>query len=323
MSQMFVAPSDLDESHVPTVELAPSAAAVDAPPPALSRAERRQQRRAGLKLPVRLRPADFKDGSFEDVFQTVNACRNSLYIISASSRYYPKMKLRVLFPYNSAHDIAATTEENGEVVRVERISPGQAGIAIVFQNGQAPSVQVIGNARPAGADRLEGEQRSVARQPFSTSALVTEANTGTMLQGRCSDLSLKGCYVDTMNPFPDGADVNVRLGNESNIFEATGRVAASHIGMGMGIVFVQVSNSQGVTLSRWLDSSLEHSGVKAEVGLRAEVRSEVGNAMQAMVTGSGTAAPDRDLVLKLIRMLQSKGILTKAEAAGLFDEPLY
>jgi hypothetical protein len=46
------------------------------------------------------------------------------------------------------------------------------------------------------------ERREVPRYPFVASAEQIDVNTGTQLSARVSELSLKGCYLDTLNPFP-------------------------------------------------------------------------------------------------------------------------
>src|SRR5580658_7654404 len=82
----------------------------------------------------------------------------------------------------------------------------------------------------AAADR-----RREFRSPFTAAAIVMEPRTQTRIEGRCSDLSLGGCYVDTLNPLPVGAIVRIRIDRNARRFEAGGTVAYSHFALGMGL----------------------------------------------------------------------------------------
>lgn len=102
---------------------------------------------------------------------------------------------------------------------------------------------------------MEQERRRSPRFPFIASAEVHEESDGSRLSARISDLSAAGCYVDTMNPLPDGASVRVRIFNEMQSFEAAATVAYSHTHLGMGLKFIEVHpNSQNV-LREWLSAA--------------------------------------------------------------------
>src|SRR5579859_8165375 len=72
-----------------------------------------------------------------------------------------------------------------------------------------------------GRDRvMEPEQRREPRYPFIACAEVLEEGSGARMNTRISDLSLGGCYVDTINPLPDGTSVQVKIFTETHSFEA-------------------------------------------------------------------------------------------------------
>jgi hypothetical protein len=52
------------------------------------------------------------------------------------------------------------------------------------------------------------------------------------MSARISDLSVSGCYVDTINPLPDGTLVQVKIITETQIFEAPACVVYSHTHLG-------------------------------------------------------------------------------------------
>ena len=65
-----------------------------------ARPERRLNRRAGVSLQVRVRTADFQDGTFEEVRITQNASRKAIYFFTTLDRYYKGMRLYVASPYD-------------------------------------------------------------------------------------------------------------------------------------------------------------------------------------------------------------------------------
>ncbi len=101
------------------------------------------------------------------------------------------------------------------------------------------------------------ERRSAPRHPLVLAAEVVELPRGAKLAARTSDISRTGCYIDTLNPIPQGSQVRVRITHHQEIFEAVGRVVYVSFGLGMGVVFETVSDEQLTRLVRWLDSPNE------------------------------------------------------------------
>jgi len=58
---------------------------------------------------------------------------------------------------------------------------------------------------------MDNERRRAQRHPFIASAEVEDLAVGSRLPTRISDISAGGCYVDTVNPFPDGTGVRVKI----------------------------------------------------------------------------------------------------------------
>src|SRR5713101_1116490 len=63
-----------------------------------TRTERRQMRRAGISLQIRIRSADFNDGNFDEIRLTQNASRKAIYFFTELNRYYKGMRVRVTSP---------------------------------------------------------------------------------------------------------------------------------------------------------------------------------------------------------------------------------
>jgi len=257
----------------------------------LKRKERRTQRRAGVKLAARVRPVEPSNGNFCDVLFTMNASRQGLYFVTTSQRYHQGMRLRVTFPFDAAHDSATASEENGEVTRTERLGDNRMGVA----------VQLQGATRSAGAER-----RLASRHPVSAAAIAVDAQSSLRLQARCSDLSLRGCYLDTLNPFPVGTDAHIELRMGNTSLATYARVNSSHAGMGMGLSFKELSDEQKAVVNKWLNNDRVErlfTGGPSEIVKQAE-------------------SIDRTVAIELIQFMISKGILSKADLAELVSNPV-
>jgi hypothetical protein len=272
-----------------------------------NRQERRRQRRAGVKVLVRLRPGDSRDEKFEEVLGTRNASRANLYVISASRCYYKMMPLLVTFPFNSAHDSASTMEDTAEVVRLDHLPDGRVGVAILFRKPAATADKKSGTA-----EKSNQERRFAIRHAVSASAKLTDWQANTRLQARCSDLSVAGCYIDTLNPFTENTSVHLQLINNQKTLEVDAHVISSHVGMGMGLVFDRLSPEQTLVLVDWLS---KRSAPPLLVGEHLEAA-----AKSTVPEVSGTS--DRALIIKLLRLLEAGGKLTRTEISELLCVPV-
>lgn len=106
---------------------------------------------------------------------------------------------------------------------------------------------------------MDQEQRREPRFSFIASAELLEQNTGSRMKTRISDLSRSGCYVDTVNPLPDGAIVQLKIFTETHSFEAIATVVYSHIHLGMGMKFDEVHAKSKEVLRLWLPENTAES----------------------------------------------------------------
>ena len=75
------------------------------------------------------------------------------------------------------------------------------------------------------------------------------------IASRVSELSLHGCYLDMMNPFPTGTMVLVKISAGDAFFEAKSKIIYSQPNMGAGVGFLQVLPDSQVVLERWLEEA--------------------------------------------------------------------
>ncbi len=75
-----------------------------------------------------------------------------------------------------------------------------------------------------------------------------------LLTARTTNLSLFGCYVYTVDPFPVGTKVSLRILHGGASFAAFGKVVYSKPDSGMGIAFTEIESSGQAILEKWLAS---------------------------------------------------------------------
>lgn len=99
---------------------------------------------------------------------------------------------------------------------------------------------------------MSSERRRFPRYRFVADTEITEVASNTRLGGRSSDLSLGGCFLDMVNPLPEGTEIRVTVHYASASFTALGRVAFAFPNAGMGVVFTNVGDDQLTVLRKWL-----------------------------------------------------------------------
>ncbi len=96
------------------------------------------------------------------------------------------------------------------------------------------------------------KQRSVRRCALVASVEVTELRTGALLSARISELGVGGCYVDALNPFPEGALVGLRILRDQGVFQTKAKVVYCDSRFGMGLAFIELTADQRSILENWL-----------------------------------------------------------------------
>jgi PilZ domain len=221
---------------------------------------RRRNSRARISLPIRVRSADFADDHVDEVRATVNVSRGGVYLSSQRSSYRRGMRVLLTIP---CKDFAgAGPEEPGEVVRVEHLKDGRAGVAIrLVKSTESRAAHRVYS--PRAEETRKGpipEYRLAPRSHFLTEAEVMETPAGTWLKARLSDLSLRGCYVDTLHPLPIGTRIRLRIVRDNIILEALATVIYNQSRLGMGVFFAQLSPEHKSILENWLADVVKDEG---------------------------------------------------------------
>jgi hypothetical protein len=81
---------------------------------------------------------------------------------------------------------------------------------------------------------------------------------GTLVLGQLSELSCRGCYIDTLEPIPVGTQFDLRICDGMTTCELHGKAIYMHSGSGLGIfgigvVFGEVAVDQRSAIDAWLN----------------------------------------------------------------------
>ena len=102
---------------------------------------------------------------------------------------------------------------------------------------------------------MEQERRQVPRYPFIANADLVEERSDMRIATRVSELSAGGCYLDMMNPLPEGTLVRVKISAGADFFEAKAEIAYSLAQLGVGIRFMEVEPQYRAVLQGWLEKA--------------------------------------------------------------------
>jgi hypothetical protein len=156
----------------------------------------------------------------------------------------------------------------------------------------------------------EADRRGTGRHTVTASAEVIELSSGARFSTRTTDLGPGGCFVDTMVPFPVGANVRLKVQKGKSQFETGGLVVYSQAGLGMGIAFSDMAPSQRSALDAWL------------VELTGEKQLAAHEFSYASAESKGDRPVEKAALARLVRLMISKGLLTEAEGASILVDPL-
>jgi len=101
----------------------------------------------------------------------------------------------------------------------------------------------------------EEQRRRNPRYAFIASAELFEPVTKMKIATRVSELSLQGCYLDMLNPFPEDTIALVKISVGQTVFESKVRVVYAHSNLGVGLVFLEPDPKSVELLKSWIDEA--------------------------------------------------------------------
>ena len=100
---------------------------------------------------------------------------------------------------------------------------------------------------------MEREKRRSPRYIFIASAELYEERTDQRVASRVSELSLHGCYLDMMNPFPEGTLILLKIFAGDLTFQSKAKIIYATANVGAGVAFLEVEPKYQYILQRWID----------------------------------------------------------------------
>jgi hypothetical protein len=92
---------------------------------------------------------------------------------------------------------------------------------------------------------------------------------GTSVPAQLSELSSRGCYIDTLEPIPMRTKLRLRICDGMSTYELQGKVIYMHSGgglgiFGMGVLFGEMAAEQHSAIEAWLgELAGKHAGPRS------------------------------------------------------------
>jgi len=83
-------------------------------------------------------------------------------------------------------------------------------------------------------------------------AEIVDEKENARTSSQISDLSPRGCYVEMLNPFPQGTNVLIEIYTETEFLEVHATVAYLEPKQGMGLTFSELPPQFAGVLNKWL-----------------------------------------------------------------------
>ncbi len=100
---------------------------------------------------------------------------------------------------------------------------------------------------------MRWERRKAPRYPFRAMAEIVHEKEPVRVSSRVSDLSLHGCYVEMIDPFPPGTSVLIEIYTETEFLETHATVVYLEPKEGMGLTFTEMPACFTNVLHQWLE----------------------------------------------------------------------
>jgi hypothetical protein len=99
------------------------------------------------------------------------------------------------------------------------------------------------------------QRRKNPRYTFIASAELLEPQTDVRIATRVSELSVHGCYMDMLNPFPVDTPVLVKISSGQAEFRTKAKVIYAHPNFGAGVGFQEPEPQYLEVLKGWISEA--------------------------------------------------------------------
>jgi hypothetical protein len=183
----------------------------------------------------------------------------------------------------------------------------------VYTNGEKTQGCAQNGPASCPSDVPFVEHRRNPRWPFTASVSVLEPVSGAHIEAHTADLGPGGCFLDTMNSFPPGTKVQMRMTKDGRSIEADAVVAYSQVGVGMGLSLTTVAPGHRAVLDHW------YAELRGEVRPAPHTLNEVKEVQASNILQTETDYALEELLVALMR----KGLLTEEEGEPILRRLLH
>jgi hypothetical protein len=107
--------------------------------------------------------------------------------------------------------------------------------------------------KSASRSMMVRDRRYAIRHPFAADAECLDLESGTVVSGVTSDLSMGGCFVCTSKPLMLGCRMRLTMRRKEQVVEALSVVRIVKPRIGMGIEFLDIEPKFQPVFERWLE----------------------------------------------------------------------
>jgi hypothetical protein len=148
----------------------------------------------------------------------------------------------------------------------------------------------------------EQDRRLASRNMLVASVEAEEIKSGMRISARTSDVSVHGCYLDTINAFSPGTRIRIHLTKANETVHSLAVVTYAHQGLGMGVAFTEIGQDAREIIQRWI-ADLEKDNPSPAFS------KSIRNPAPGTSIEDGTTSR----VERLVEILVKKGLLTLEE----------
>lgn len=225
---------------------------------------RRSEQRIAVSLPVTVRGLDPRGNPFTITTKTNDISFSGASLDGLSEVVEPGAKIEVESQGRRAWYRVRWIGENGGPragrVGLRSLERGRYiwGVAPkgwepdTHDPSRSPQEEAsLGSVSAAFGSWTGPERRQFARHACRFEAQATDEEGSVTMPGKITDVSLGGCYFETLSPFPAETPVQLSFKLDDAAMDLSGRVCSSQLGTGMRIEFTAMSPAEFEALRRF------------------------------------------------------------------------
>jgi hypothetical protein len=296
---------------------------------------RRSEQRIAISFPVIVSGSDSRGSPFAVNTETYDISLSGASLKSVNSRLEPGMKIEIECRDQKAWfrvqwvGVSGTSKAGRVGVRcleprkyIWGVPPKESEPDTYDESKSAAQpATASGSAYGTPGFGNGHERRQFLRHACRVEAHVTTEDGSVGLPTKMTDISLGGCYLETMSPLPIDSQIHLSFNPGAATLHVSGKVRSSQIGFGMGVSFTGMGPEDFEKLRRFAPPTVAPAMPANEPAAWPASQTRAGVART-----DSHSSPARDLdtfdlptspqaLESIIRLLLRKGVIARAELA--------